>query len=65
MTKEKQQRARVLVVDDERIIASTLTAILKQEGYEAETAFSGDDAVELARDFHPQLSEMKGCFAAR
>jgi two-component system alkaline phosphatase synthesis response regulator PhoP len=55
MAEADKRPARVLVVDDERLIASTLADILKQEGYEIEMAFSGDDAVEKARDFRPHL----------
>lgn len=47
--------ARVIVVDDETRIASTLVEILKGEGYEAMAASTGDGAVELARSFNPDI----------
>ena len=46
---------KVLVVDDERIIADTLKMILDTSGYEARVAYSGETAVELARSFRPDL----------
>lgn len=46
---------RVLVVDDERIIADTLTTILAKSGYGARAAYSGEMALEMARNFHPDL----------
>ncbi len=46
---------RVLVVDDERIIADTLTAILAKAGYDARSAYSGGMAIEMARNFQPEL----------
>ena len=39
-------RARVLVVDDERNMRSTLAEILEAEGYAVETAESGEAAVQ-------------------
>jgi CheY-like chemotaxis protein len=46
---------RILVVDDERLIAVTLTAILQQQGFIAAAAFSGEEAVEKAQDFRPDF----------
>ncbi len=46
---------RVIVVDDESRIASTLVEILKGEGYEAMAASTGDGAIELARIFNPHI----------
>jgi CheY-like chemotaxis protein len=39
---------RVLVVDDHQVIADTLAFILQGSGYEATTAYSGEQAVETA-----------------
>jgi CheY-like chemotaxis protein len=47
--------ARILVVDDEQIIALALAAILEKNGYDVEKAFSGDEAVAKAADFNPDL----------
>jgi CheY-like chemotaxis protein len=51
----KVRGTRVIVVDDETRIASTLVEILKGEGYEAMAASTGDGAVELARAFNPDI----------
>jgi CheY-like chemotaxis protein len=45
---------RVLVVDDERVIADTLTLILCSRGLEAQAAYTAEAAIILARDFQPQ-----------
>ena len=46
---------RVLVVDDERIIADTLEMILSMSGYDTRAAYSGEMAIEMARNFHPDM----------
>ncbi|MGH9572129.1 MAG: response regulator [Candidatus Acidiferrales bacterium] len=51
----KSRGTRVIVVDDETRIASTLVEILKGEGYEAMAASTGDGAIELARIFNPDI----------
>ncbi|MGB7136013.1 MAG: response regulator [Acidobacteriaceae bacterium] len=48
-------RLRVLIADDERIIADTLSLILNQSGFEAATAYNGAKAVETARTFLPGI----------
>ena len=45
----------VLVVDDEVVIADTLTTILAQHGIAAITAYDGFDALEVARVIPPDL----------
>ncbi len=45
----------VLVVDDERIIADTLTTILTRSGFAVMTAYDGVSALELARLVPPEL----------
>jgi DNA-binding NtrC family response regulator len=44
---------RVLVVDDERIIADTLSLILRERGFDARAVYSGEDAAELALTWTP------------
>jgi CheY-like chemotaxis protein len=46
---------RVLVVDDERIIADTLATILRHAGYEALASYDGIDALSLCDSFSPDL----------
>jgi CheY-like chemotaxis protein len=48
-------KPRVLIADDERIIADTLGLILNQNGFEAATVYSGQKAVETARHFRPNF----------
>lgn len=52
---EERMKPKVLVVDDERIIADTLAMILNQSGFEARAVYSGEKAVELAASFVPQM----------
>jgi CheY-like chemotaxis protein len=49
------QNPVVLVVDDEVVIADTLTTILAQHGIAAMTAYNGFDALEVARVVPPNL----------
>jgi len=48
-------RPRVLIVDDEPIIADTLAKILEHEGYSALAAHDGKSALEYAKISTPQL----------
>src|SRR5215475_8682098 len=48
-------KPRVLVVDDERVIADTLATILNQSGFEATAVYSGSDAVDRALASRPDL----------
>ncbi len=36
----------ILIVDDERTVCETLSEVLKEEGYETETAFDGEEAIQ-------------------
>ena len=49
------QRRVVLVVDDERVIADTLSVILSRSGFSVLTAYNGESAIELARAVPPEL----------
>jgi CheY-like chemotaxis protein len=44
---------KVLVVDDERLLADTTAAILRRSGFEAKTAYDGFNALEMALSFSP------------
>jgi CheY-like chemotaxis protein len=48
-------KPRVLVVDDERVIADTLATILNQNGFEASAVYTGAEAVVRARTSRPDL----------
>jgi DNA-binding response OmpR family regulator len=45
----------VLVVDDERIIADTLSIILTKSGFTVLTAYNGESALDMARISPPEL----------
>ncbi|MGI4829087.1 MAG: response regulator [Janthinobacterium lividum] len=46
---------RILVVDDEVLIADTIVQILNRNGFIAEAAYSGVQAIDLARLHCPEL----------
>ncbi len=48
-------KPKVLVVDDEHVIADTLAIILNQNGFEALPAYTGEDAIDRARKLRPDL----------
>jgi CheY-like chemotaxis protein len=48
-------KPKILVVDDERVIADTLVIILNKNGFEATAAYSGEAAVEMAESLKPQM----------
>lgn len=49
------KKPRVLVVDDEQVIADTLAKILDLNGYDASAVYTGTAAVESARAMKPDL----------
>lgn len=52
---ETSQKPRVLVADDERVIADTLAMILNNSGFQARVAYSGEKALELASEYRPEM----------
>ncbi len=48
-------KPKVLVADDERVIADTLAMILNQSGFEARAVYSGEGVLELAHAFKPDM----------
>ncbi len=50
-----RDRPKILVVDDEPAIVTTLSAILTSSGYVTEVAFNGKEAVDMAATFSPDL----------
>jgi len=64
--------ATVLVVDDDRTLADTLAEILRRHGYKPVALYSGEEAVELAERFRPdvvlsdiRMSHLDGVEAAK
>jgi DNA-binding NtrC family response regulator len=46
---------RILIVDDESVIADSLAMIFRASGFEARSVYSGERAVELAPAFEPDV----------
>ena len=55
MALPEEKKPLVLVVDDERIIADTLSIILSRSGFSTMTAYDGLEALEIARTNKPDL----------
>jgi two-component system, response regulator PdtaR len=51
-----ENKGRILVVDDDRLVLATVTHGLAEAGYEVIDADNGDDAILLAREHRPQLA---------
>lgn len=54
-TRRSQRKPRILVVDDEGLIADSIAEILNGNGYEATPAYGGQAAIELAEQTCPDL----------
>ena len=50
-----EPKATILIVDDDRLMASTLAEILESAGYGADTANSGEEALATIRQSRPDL----------
>jgi two-component system, NtrC family, nitrogen regulation response regulator NtrX len=48
-------RSRILIVDDEPGVRSALGGVLRDEGYDVETASSGEECLERATRLHPDV----------
>ena len=48
-------KPRVLIADDEQVIANTLAIILNQSGFEARAVYSGESAIEALETFQPNM----------
>jgi CheY-like chemotaxis protein len=48
-----EARPKILVVDDERLLADTTAAILRHAGFETRIAYDGFVALEVAGSFRP------------
>jgi DNA-binding NtrC family response regulator len=46
----------ILIVDDDADICQTLTKVLKSQGYQVLTAFSGEEAIQIAREKTCQIA---------
>lgn len=48
-------KQRVLVVDDDKLVADTLTLIFRANGFDSEACYSAAEGLEMARTFDPEL----------
>ena len=48
-------KTKVLIVDDEHAIANSLAFILDLQGFMTRTAYSGEEGIELAYIFRPDI----------
>ena len=48
-------KTRVLVIDDDRLVADTLSLVYNANGYECEARYSAEEGLARARDFSPAL----------
>jgi DNA-binding response OmpR family regulator len=46
---------KVLIVDDEENIVFSLSFLLKKEGFQIETAYNGNEAIEKYKKFKPDV----------
>lgn len=49
------EKQRIIVADDERVIANTLAIILNNDGFDARAVYSGEEALQLAATFSPHM----------
>ena len=46
---------RILIVDDEHLVADTVSLIFQKHGFAARAVYSADEALECARSFAPEI----------
>ncbi len=49
------EQCRILIVDDNKDLATSLARLLKLLGHEVEVVFDGRKGIEAARTFHPRV----------
>src|SRR5689334_11110672 len=49
------RKRRILVADDDEMLASTLALIFRRAGFRCRMALSGEEAVEIAKKFKPDV----------
>lgn len=55
------EQPKVLIVDDERIVADTLVMVFSKSGYSARAAYSAEDALAMIPDWTPRLAIIDVC----
>ena len=51
----KPSAQRVLIVDDDTMVADTLNMVFKKNGFDARSRYSANDGLACAREFRPDL----------
>jgi len=54
-TQSSQQKPKVVVVDDEHLIADTIAEILETAGYEAKPFYDAESALEYCQESSPDI----------
>lgn len=54
-TRSETAKIKVLIADDEQVIANTLAIILERWGFEARAVYSGEAAVQVLGSFEPDV----------
>lgn len=54
MTKA-DKKARILIVEDEKLLNEAYETVLKHEGYEVDKAFNGQEALDVLKKSKPDL----------
>ncbi|MGO9435630.1 MAG: response regulator [Terracidiphilus sp.] len=54
--RDRDHRLKLLVVDDEKVIAETMAAIFNMSGYQARHAFSAKEALEVVANWEPAIA---------
>jgi PleD family two-component response regulator len=54
-TQSSQKKLKVLIVDDERLIADTIAEILEAGGYEATALYDGESALTHCQETCPEI----------
>lgn len=50
------ERPKVLIIDDERVVADTLVIVFSKSGYDAQAAYSAEEALAVIPLWLPQLA---------
>lgn len=55
MPKAKTITKKILVVEDETILAEAYLMVLKKEGFDVKSAYDGENALQVVKSFSPDL----------
>ena len=53
---ERMGERRILIVEDEKVVADTLGQILSAHGYDIRIAYSAEDALGIIAHWHPNVA---------